>query len=98
MSFLLIVALHGQAIVAAKSNYVQDENILTVYNPPSSLHILFLDLMDQIKELLQPCDISLLAEACRGLMASETWRINLFSNAFIQSLGNYRSTASLLQC
>ena len=96
MSCLIIVALHSHATVTRKSNYTQDENVLTVYNPPSSLHILFLHLLDRLKELLQPCDINLLAEACKSLMASEAWRINLFSNAFIQSLSKYSNTASLL--
>ena len=68
-----------------------------MYYPPSSLHILFLDLMDQIRELLQSSDIGLLVETCRGLMASETWRINLFPDVFIQSLISCSSIASLLQ-
>ena len=97
MSFLIIVALHGHATVTTKSNYVQDENVLIAYNPPSSLHILFLHLLDRLRELLQPCDINLLAEACRGLMASEAWRIKLFSDTFIQSLRNCNRSASLLQ-
>ena len=46
---------------------------------------------------MQPCDINLLAEACKSLMASEAWGIKLFSNAFIQSIRNCNSSASLLQ-
>ena len=53
--------------------------------------------MDQIKEILQSCDASLLAEACNSLLASETDKISLFSDVFIQSLSNCSSTASLLQ-
>ena len=98
MSFLIIVELRGRATITTKSNYFQDENALIAYNPPSSLHILFLHLLDQLRELLQPCDINLLAEACRGLMASEAWGIKLFSNVFIQSLRNCNSSASLLHC
>ena len=67
------------------------------YNPPSSLHMLFLDLFDQVKELLQLCDASLLVEKCQNLMASETYEINLVSDSYIQNLNNCSSSASLLQ-
>ena len=96
---MFIIALHDDATVTTKSNYhAQDESTLTVYNQPSSLHILFLYLMDQIKELLQPCDTSMLEEMGKSLMASETRRINLFSDDFMQSLRNCSNSALLLQC
>ena len=81
---------HKEPVVLRKSE-------LMAYNPPSSLHILFLDLLDQVKELLQLCDINVLVEKCQNLMASKTHRINLFSNSYLQKLKNYRSSASLLQ-
>ena len=76
------------------------KNVPTVYSSPSSLHILFLGLMDQVYELLQWCDAGLLMETCRNLMASESHRINLFSDSYsyINNLSDYTSTASLLRC
>ena len=53
--------------------------------------------MDQIKELLQLCDASLLAEACKNLMASEKYRINLFTDSCMKYLSNYSNTSSMLQ-
>ena len=67
------------------------------YNPPSSLHILFWDVIDQVKELLQLYDTSLLVEKCQNLMASESYRINLVSDSYVQNLNNCRSSSSLLQ-
>ena len=61
------------------------------------MHILFLDLLDQIKELLQLCDVSLLAETCKNLMASEKYRINLFTDSCMKHLSNYSNTSSMLQ-
>ena len=69
----------------------------TIYSSPSSLHILFLDLIDQVKELLQLCDASLLLETCKNLMASETYEIFLFAVSSINNLSDYTSTASVLQ-
>ena len=63
-------------------------------NAPSSLHVLFLDLLDQVKEL---CDTSLLVEQCHSLLASETYRINFFSDSYKESLNNFSSSPSLLQ-
>ena len=71
------------------------KNAPTVYSLPSSLHILFLGLMDQVNKLLEWCDAGLLTETCRNLMASESHRINLFSDSYINNLST--STASLLR-
>ena len=70
----------------------------TVYNSPSSLHILFLGLMDQLYELLQLCDTELLMETCKNLMASEPYRISLFSDSCINNLIDYTNATSLLRC
>ena len=61
------------------------------------MHILFLDVIDQVKELLQWFDVRLLAESLKSLMASETHRINLFPDSYIANLSNYTSAASVLQ-
>ena len=53
--------------------------------------------MDEVNELLQWCDTGLLTEICRNLMASETCRINLFSDSYINNLSDYTNAASLLR-
>ena len=73
------------------------KNTPAAYNLPSSLHIFFLDVIDQVKELLQWYSIGLLEESFKTLMASETHRINLFSDSYIADLSNYTSVASVLQ-
>ena len=62
------------------------------------MHILFLDLLDQVEELIQPYDTVFLIEQCKSLKASETHKINLFSDAQIRNLSNYSTTALLLRC
>ena len=68
-----------------------------VYNSPSSLHILFLDVIDQMKELLQWYHTGLLTDACENLMASETHKVTFFSDSSITDLSNHTSAASILQ-
>ena len=81
--------------------YTQDETqpftLQTVDTTPSSLHVLFLNLIDEIKELFKQCDASLLTETCKHLMASEKHNINYFSDDYIKLLSNYTSGASLLE-
>ena len=73
------------------------KSIPTAYNVPSSLHVLFLDVIDQVKELLQWCDTGLLTEVLKNLMASETHKINFFSDSYIANLSNCTNAASVLQ-
>ena len=54
-------------------------------------------MIDQVKELLQWYDTGLLAESFKTLMASETHKINLFSDSYVANLSNYTSAASVLQ-
>lgn len=61
------------------------------------MHILFLKVVDQIEELLQPCDLKLLTETFKSLMASETPRINLFSITTINNLNNCSNAVSVLR-
>ena len=74
------------------------KNAPMVYSSPSSLHMLFLGLIDQVNELLQVYDARLVTETCRNLMASEPHRINLFSDSYINNLSDYTNAASLLRC
>ena len=84
-------------------SYTPDKNLLALknmpiaYSSPSSLHILFLDVIDRVKELLEWYNTGLLIESLINLMASEIHKINLFSDGYIANLSNYTSTASVLQ-
>ena len=73
------------------------KNKPTAYSLSSSLHVLFFDVIDQVKELLQWYDTGLLAESLKTLMASETHRINLFPDSYVANLSNYTRAASVLQ-
>ena len=101
--YSLFIALHSDTVTEPQY-YTPDEKSVvlksapTVYSSPSSLHVLFLDLVDQVNELLQWCDAGLLTETCGNLMASETHRINLFSDGYINNLSDCTSAASLLRC
>ena len=102
--FYLFIALDSDAICITEPHFfIPDKrslalkNTSTAYSLPSSLHILFLDVIDQVKELLQWCDVPLLTESFKSLMASETHRINLFSDSYIADLSNYINVASVLQ-
>ena len=53
--------------------------------------------MNKIQGLLELCDTSLVEEAYKNVMISETYKINFFSDTCIQNLKNYNSTALLLQ-
>ena len=100
---LIIIALHTDNTIAIQSQCnTQGETQLftlqTVDTTPSSLHVLFLNLIDEIKELFKQCDASLLTETCKHLMASEKHNINYFSDDYIKLLSNYTSGATLLEC
>ena len=58
---------------------------------------MFLNVINQVKELLQWYDVQFLVELLKSLMASETHRINLFSDNYITNLSYYTSAASVLQ-
>ena len=61
------------------------------------MHFLFLKVIDQIEELLQPQDLILLMDTCKSLMASEFHKINLFPDRHINNLDKYKNTVSLLR-
>lgn len=67
------------------------------FNQASSLHMLFLKIIDQIEELLQS-ELNLLTETCKSLMASEVHGINLFSTTCMENLNKYDNAVSLLRC
>ena len=97
---LFIIALQSDGIVGTESQHYTKEETLalspTAYHPSSSLHILFLDVIDQIEELIQPYDAAFVTEACKSLKASEARRINLFSESQIKNLSDYRGNTALL--
>ena len=66
-------------------------------NQPSLLHIFFLKVVDQIEEILQLCDLNLVTETCKSLMASEIHKINLFTDTSIDRLRKYNSMVSRLR-
>ena len=62
----------------------------SVKNNPSSLHILFLMIIDQIEKLVEPNDFQhLLIEKCKNLMASEIHGIHFFTDTCIKTLSKY---------
>ena len=61
------------------------------------MHILFLQVVNQIEELLQLCDLHLLTEACKSLLASEIHGINLFSTTCIKMLVKYNNAVTILR-
>ena len=68
------------------------------YNHPSLLHVLFLEVIDQIDEILQQsCDLSLLTRACESLLASETHGISFFTTSTIEILSEYSEAPLLLR-
>ena len=80
---MLCIALQFIDTTGAHSCTHQEVEIINA----SSLHIMFLKVIDQIEEQLQLHDSSLLIEKCKSLMASETHKISLFSKKFIDTLG-----------
>ena len=61
------------------------------------MHLLFLKVIDQIEELLQPWDFIWLMDTCKSLMASEIHGISLFPDPHINNLEKYNSTVSLFR-
>lgn len=61
------------------------------------MHILFLKVINQIEELLQLGDLTLLTETCKSLLASKTHGINLFSTAYIKTLVKYNNAVTFLR-
>ena len=67
-----------------------------LYIQPSSVHIAFLCLIDQLSESLQCCDVKTLVDQCEKMMASEQQDIKLFSNVQVEKLKEYNDTLLLL--
>jgi len=66
------------------------------YFDPSVVYTEFLYLTDKVKELLQLCDLEVLMETCRNLMASDVHKISLFSDEYVEKLSKYTSIQSLV--
>ena len=93
----VFVALQSHVTIESLPYPINESSGVKTANHPSSLHILFLKVIDQIEELLQLCDLSLLTEVCKSLMASEIYGINLFSIACIEILDKCNNTVTLLR-
>ena len=99
--YWLLVALQSDTSTPTPTEsqyHTLDITALSVHKPssPSSLHILFPNLVDLVKELLQLGDASLLVKTCKSLIASEKYRIRLFSDSYINNVCVYTNGASLL--
>ena len=80
----------------AKPQATSPDQIL--YFKPSSVHIVFLCLIDQIREILQCSDVKTLIAQCENILActSEQENINLFSNVQIEKLKQYNTAYLIL--
>lgn len=67
------------------------------YFKPSTINQKFLWFTDQLNELMQFCDPSLIAEHCNSLMASDVHDITVFPTEYVKKLQNYNHTPSLLR-
>ena len=56
----------------------------------------FLYLTDKVRKLLRSCDLEVLMETCRNLMASDVHKINLFSDEYVEKLSRYTSVESVM--
>ena len=66
------------------------------YIEPSSVHIAFLCLIDQVREIVQCYDVKTLVEQCDKILASEQENIKLFSNIQVQKLKEYNDILMML--
>ena len=69
-----------------------------LYYKSPLVHIAFLCLIDQVRELLQFCDITIFIKECENIMASEQENIKLFCSHMIVKLSKCSSTLTLLWC
>ena len=83
---------HTQSIANRLSEFKTNNN------KSSSLHIVFLNIIDNIEQLVQLGDFKyLLMERCKALMASEVHKIHFFSSTCIEALSKC-NTILLLRC
>ena len=67
-----------------------------LYIEPSSVHIAFLCLIDQVCEIVQCCDTKTLIEQCDKILACEQENIKLFSNIQVEKLKEYSDILLML--
>ena len=78
----------------ATSHELQDQ---VSYFKPSSVHIAFLCLIDQVREILQCCDAETLIKPCEEMMAREQENVKLFSDVQVEKLRQCNNALSILQ-
>ena len=80
----------------ATSQAISSDQIL--YFKPSSVHIAFLCLIDQIYEILQCSDVKTLITQCENILAytSEQENVNVFSDVQIEKLKQYNTAPLML--
>ena len=66
------------------------------YFKPTSVHIAFLCLIDQVNEILQSIDVDALIAQCENIMACEKHDIKLFSDVQIKKLKEYNNSLLIL--
>ena len=67
------------------------------YLKSSTINQEFLQLTDQLDELMQFCDPEMITKHCSTLMASEVHDITVFPTEYVKKLQNYNHTPSLLR-
>ena len=107
-SFLLVLAMMKLQPAAASQDLKTDAAVLHLtevqtysstqcsYLKPPLVHIAFLNLIDQIRDILQLCDAKILMKECENLFACENAKVKLFSKGQIEKLRKCNSTHSLL--
>ena len=75
----------------------QVESTAGKYFKPSVINKEFLQLVDQLNELMQFCDPEMIVEHCSTLMASDIHNITVFPTEYVNKLQNYNHTPSLLR-
>ena len=75
----------------------QMESTTSKYFKPSLINKEFLQLVDQLHELMQFSDPKMIIEHCNTLMASDIHNITMFPTDYVNKLKNYYHTPSLLR-
>ena len=80
-----------------KRPLAQPESSASKYFKSSVVNREFLQLTDQLNELMQFCDPEMIMEHCSSLMASDVHNIPVFPTEFVKKLQDYNHTPSLLR-
>ena len=75
----------------------QQDSSASKYFKPSMVNREFLQLTDQLNELMQFCDPEMIMEHCSALTASDVHNIPVFPTEYVKKLQSYNHTPSLLR-